>query len=118
MATPRAAVRFVAGSRKSPSGTLQLRLHVKPGASKVREGITAVTDTAIELCVAAQPRDGEANKAVLEILSDVLDVPKSRLELAQGLRSKDKTALLHDIKPEDAESYEQTVLSLLSKAAE
>lgn len=48
-----------------------LRCHVRPGASKVREGVAEVTDEAIEMCVAAQAQDGKANKAVVEILSDV-----------------------------------------------
>lgn len=118
MAAPRVAVRFFAGPRKTQSGSLHLTLHVKPGASKVREGITAVTDSAIELCVAAQPRDGEANKAVIELLSDVLDVPKSRLELAHGSKSKDKTAVLRDVNNQDADRYTHAVLDLLHKAAQ
>lgn len=113
----RAAVRFIAGPGKATSGALQLRLHVKPGASRVREGITAVTDSAIELCVAARPRDGEANKAVIDLLSDVLNVPKSRLELAQGGKSREKTAVLRDVSEHDAEEYAQTVLGLLNKAS-
>jgi uncharacterized protein YggU (UPF0235/DUF167 family) len=118
MFAPRAAVRFFAGPRKTQSGSLHLTLHVKPGASKVREGITAVTGEAIDLCVAAQPRDGEANKAVIELLSDILDVPKSRLELSHGSRSKDKTAVLRDVKNDDADRYTQTILDLLHKAAQ
>ncbi len=57
--------------KKKSSETLLLRCHVRPGASKVREGVTEITDEAIELCVAAQAQDGKANKAVVEILSDV-----------------------------------------------
>src|SRR5690349_17997139 len=48
------AIRFVTGTKKSPLGSLHLQLHVKPGASKNREGVIAITDDAIELCVAAQ----------------------------------------------------------------
>ncbi|OBR16123.1 Duf167 domain protein [Colletotrichum higginsianum IMI 349063] len=66
-----AAVRFVAGTKKSPLGTLYLQCHVKPGASRVREGVTAVTEGAVEMCVAAQAREGEANKAVIKLLSEV-----------------------------------------------
>lgn len=66
------AVRFVAGTKKSPLGTLYLQCHVKPGANKQREGVNAVTDDAIELCVAAQAREGEANKAVIDVLSEVI----------------------------------------------
>lgn len=57
--------------KKSSTETLLLRCHVRPGASKVREGVTEITDDAVELCVAAQAQDGKANKAVVEILSEV-----------------------------------------------
>jgi uncharacterized protein YggU (UPF0235/DUF167 family) len=65
------AIRFVAGTKKNPLGVFYLTCHVKPGASKTREGVTAVTDQHVELCVNAQPRDGEANKAVIILLSQV-----------------------------------------------
>ena len=67
----KAAIRFLAGTKKNPLATLQLTCHVKPGASRVREGILAVSDEAVELCVAAQAREGEANKAVVQLLSEV-----------------------------------------------
>lgn len=63
-------LQYVAGAKKNPP-TVYLRCHVKPGASKVREGITALTDSTIELCVSAVPKDGESNKAVLAVLSEV-----------------------------------------------
>lgn len=71
-------IRFVAGAKKSPHGTLYLRCHVKPGAAKSREGILAVTDEAIELRVAAQAREGEANKAVVKLLSEVVPILQRR----------------------------------------
>ena len=72
MAT-RKAIDLVKKSSSSSSSTetLLLRCHVRPGASKVREGVTAITDDAVELCVAAQAQDGKANRAVVEILSEV-----------------------------------------------
>lgn len=63
-------IQYVAGSKnKVPSVYLHCR--VKAGASKVREGITGLTADAIELCVSAQARDNEANKAVVVVLSKV-----------------------------------------------
>ena len=61
------AVRFFAASTKSGMGSIHLQCHVKPGASKQREGVASFNDEAIELCVAAAAREGEANKAVREI---------------------------------------------------
>lgn len=63
-------LQYVAGAKKKPP-TVYLHCHVKPGASKVREGITALTESTIELCVSAVPKDGESNKAVLAVLSEV-----------------------------------------------
>lgn len=111
------AIRFVTGSKKSPLGSLHLQLHVKPGASKNREGVIAITEDAIELCVAAQAREGEANKAVVQVLSSVLGVPKSSLQLTHGLKSRDKTVVLNGFKG-DGEDYARTVRELLDKALE
>lgn len=110
------AVRFIAAPKRSPLGSLQLHLRVKPGASKDREGVTGVTDSAIDLCVSARVRDGEANKAVVSLLSDVLGVRKSRLHLSYGLKSRDKTVVLVDVVG-DGNGYAQTVLELLRKAS-
>ncbi|WDK13403.1 hypothetical protein CGRA01v4_04684 [Colletotrichum graminicola] len=88
-----AAVRFVASTKQPTLGTLYLQCRVKPGASRVREGIVAVTDGGVELCVAAQAREGEANRAVIKLLSElqILGLPKSDLIISQGLKSRDKT---------------------------
>jgi uncharacterized protein len=53
-------VRFVAASAKSRLGTIHLQCLVKPGASKQREGVAAINGEAVELCVAAAVREGEA----------------------------------------------------------
>lgn len=63
-------LQYVTGAKNKPP-TVYMRCHVKPGASKVREGITALTGSTIELCVSAVPKDGESNKAVLAVLSEV-----------------------------------------------
>ena len=65
------AIRYVTSSTKSALSSIYLQCHVKPGASKQREGIIALTDTVVEICVSAQAREGEANKAVVELFSKV-----------------------------------------------
>ncbi|KAK1638794.1 hypothetical protein BDP81DRAFT_422679 [Colletotrichum phormii] len=110
------AIRFVAGTKKSPLGTLYLQCHVKPGASRVREGVTAVTDATVELCVSAQAKEGEANKAVVKLLSGVLGVLKSDLAIIQGLKSRDKTVALGNV--QDGESSVAKIREQLEKASE
>lgn len=110
------AVRFISGTKKTPTSSLRLQLRIKPGASKTREGISAVTNDAVELCITAQPRDGEANKTVLRLLSTVLDVPASRLWLSHGLKSRDKTVVLGEVSG-CGDDYAEMVLQLLRDKA-
>ncbi|KAK0725304.1 hypothetical protein B0H67DRAFT_479513 [Lasiosphaeris hirsuta] len=91
MASSGRAIWYVTGTKKSPHGTLFINCSVKPGASKSREGITSVRDDAVEICVAAQAREGEANKAVVKVLSEALKLSKSDLQITQGLKSRNKT---------------------------
>ena len=65
------AIWYVAATKKSAKNTLYMHCNVKPGANKNREGVASVDDEAVGICVAAQAREGEANKAVVKVLSEV-----------------------------------------------
>ncbi|KAH8819545.1 hypothetical protein F5884DRAFT_848861 [Xylogone sp. PMI_703] len=98
------AIRYVASTTKSALGSVFLQCHVKPGASKQREGISSVTDEVIEICVSARAQEGEANKAVKAVISETLQVPKSDVEIIRGVKSRDKTISVAGIAAEDKES--------------
>jgi len=118
MASPQ-AIRLVTTSTKALSRTIHLQCHVKPGASKQREGILSVSDSVIELCVSAQAREGEANKAVRELISDVLKVPKSDVEVIKGFKSREKTLAITGIDAKgDGQSCISKVREQLQNAAE
>ncbi|KAF2028760.1 hypothetical protein EK21DRAFT_14612, partial [Setomelanomma holmii] len=70
---------------------VRLLCHVKPGVSASREGIAAVTNEHIEICVAGQARDGEANKAVISVIAQAVKVPKSDIRIVKGLQNRQKT---------------------------
>lgn len=91
MATQR-VIQYVAGG-KNKLPAVHLHCRVKPNASKSREGVTSVTDDAVELCVAAVPRDGESNKAVLAVLSEVSEQFGSRRALAGSAMLQDDDRL-------------------------
>ena len=65
------AIRIIAASTKSAISLVHLRCHIKPGASKQREGVISVSDSVVDVCVSAQAKDGDANKAVREVFSNV-----------------------------------------------
>lgn len=114
-------IRFVAGKAakgRTAIGTIQLLCHVKPGASANREGIAAVTNDAIEICVASQAREGEANTAVRGLIAKILKVPKSDVDITRGLKSRDKTITVrmgHNMTP--AQEIERIRVLLSSSAA-
>ena len=65
-------IRILAPKGKQTTGhVLQLLCRVKPGVSAKRQGVGDVTTEGIEVYVAAQAREGEANKAVQQVLSEV-----------------------------------------------
>ncbi|KAI9749571.1 MAG: hypothetical protein M4579_006822 [Chaenotheca gracillima] len=113
LALPSSAIRFIptstaAASTKSKSsmrqGTLHLSCHVTPNAATIREGITSITSEQVEVCVSAAPREGEANKAVKELIAQILGVPKSNVAVTKGLKSRDKTVVVSDYASTSASS--------------
>lgn len=113
------AIRFVAGKKakgRIATGSIQLLCHVKPGAS--REGVVAVTDEVIDICVAAQAREGEANTAVRNVIAKTVGVPKSDVEIAKGMKSREKTvAIQMDAGIAPAQEIERMKALLLSSIA-
>jgi len=72
--------------RKSPGGvSFHVRLTPKGGRDKV-EGWAAASDGSLHLKarVRAAPENNQANAALIALLADVLDVPKSAVRLASG----------------------------------
>ena len=112
------AVRFVAAAAKSgTTGTLQLLCHVKPGVSASRQGIAAISEDRIDVCVAAQARDGEANKAVRRVVADALGVAKSDVEVIKGLKSRDKTVAVRATRQEEPEEQVNNIKAMLRRSA-
>ncbi|KAI9924454.1 hypothetical protein ASPWEDRAFT_23504 [Aspergillus wentii DTO 134E9] len=76
---------------------LQISCHVKPNASSHREGITAVGGEKVDVCVAAAPKDGEANLAVSRVFAELFNVPKSNVGVIRGAKGRDKTLSIEDL---------------------
>lgn len=67
---------------------MKIAVTVKPN-SKV-EKVEQVEEGHYVVRVNVPPVEGKANKRVIELLSDYFKVPKSRIELASGGKSKKK----------------------------
>jgi uncharacterized protein YggU (UPF0235/DUF167 family) len=111
-----AAIRWFASSGKASKSVIRLLCHIKPGVNATREGISTVTDEYIEVCVAGQPRDGEANKAVVKVIAEAVKLPKSSIQIIKGLHSRQKVVeviTMTAASPE--EQVERTRNALLAK---
>lgn len=70
-------------------GTLVFTVSLSPRAS--RDSVVGWTPAgALKVSVTAAPAAGAANERLIEVLSDALDVPKSRIAIASGFKSRSK----------------------------
>ena len=78
-------------------GGALLTIRVTPKASRARLG-EAATDASgkpvLKAWVTAPPADGAANRALIELVSDALDLPKCDIEIRRGLSDRTKTLFI------------------------
>lgn len=76
-----------------------IAVRVKPGAS--RSEIIGFKDGCWQVRLSAPPVDGKANKALLEMLSRRLKVPRSSLEIVRGQRGRYKQVMVASLAEAD-----------------
>jgi uncharacterized protein len=67
---------------------MYLKIKVRPNSRKTE--VVKKSDDSFDVSVRAKPIEGEANEAVLEALSEFLSIPRSRLRLVRGAKSRNK----------------------------
>ena len=73
---------------KEKDDKIILLVHAKPGSKK--EGICSIDDECIEIAVHAQAQNNKANFAIIEYLSDILNVSKNSIQFETGATNRDK----------------------------
>jgi len=76
-----------------------LPVRAQPGAR--RNEIRGLQDGALKVCVTQVAEKGKANKAVLEVLCDALQLRKSQIELVAGETAQQKKFLIRGISLDD-----------------
>ena len=76
----------------SKDGTVSIRLHVQPKASKSR--IVGLHDGCLKIAVAAPPVEGKANKEVVKFLADIFGVPARDVNVKSGAQSRRKLVVV------------------------
>ncbi len=78
----------VRGGDERGSQPVQLWLRAQPGASKSR--LVGLHGERIKVALQAPPVDGKANDELLRLIADLMDVPRTKVQLAAGQTSRDK----------------------------
>lgn len=71
------------------TGTLDLDLHVQPGATRTET--CGTHGERLKVRLRARPVEGEANRALMEWLAHALDVPVRNVVIVRGDTSRAKT---------------------------
>lgn len=65
-----------------------IKINVKTGSKK--PGVEIIDNETIKIRLQSKPHNGLANRELIEILSDILNVSKSKIEIIKGTTSKNK----------------------------
>ena len=74
-------------------------VRAQPGAR--RNAVVGEHDGALRVAVTAAADKGKANAALIELLAEAFEIPKSSVELQSGPASRQKRFLLHGARLED-----------------
>ncbi len=88
-----------------------LAVRLTPRASR-NEIVEVLSDGTVRIRITAPPVDGEANAKLLAFLSDVLGVPKTRLEIVAGQTGRDKLISVLDM---DAAAVHRKIVARLGR---
>jgi uncharacterized protein YggU (UPF0235/DUF167 family) len=81
-----------------PEGTI-LPVRAQPGAR--RNELRGEQDGALKVCVTQVAEKGKANKALIEVLCDKLDLRKSQIELLAGETGHQKKFLVRGLSADE-----------------
>lgn len=86
-----------------------LAIRVTPRARR-NEIVEVLSDGTVKIRLTAQPSEDQSNPALVNFLSDVLNIPASQIEIVAGITGRDKLVSILDL---DADTVHQTILSHL-----
>lgn len=74
---------------------VKLNLFIQPKASK--NEIIGPHNGALKIKITAPPVDGKANAELVEFLSEILEIPKRRIEILKGETGRNKSVEILDM---------------------
>ena len=88
------------------NNVITLKLYIQPGSKK--NEVIGLFEGALKIKLATQPIEGQANLALIKYLSELLKVPKSKIILKKGDKSRHKIV--------DVQSNDTSLIRLLEQS--
>lgn len=85
---------------------------VQPRARK--NAITGTVGDAVKLALTAPPVEGRANKAVIQFLAEVLEIPRASVTIASGETGRNKVVRIGGVSRQTVERRLTEILNLKS----
>lgn len=78
---------------------MNIHVYIKPGSKeqKVTKKEDLLGEIIYELRVKALPKEGEANKELVEVLAEYFNVSKSLVKIVSGFKSRNKIVFIQKI---------------------
>ena len=73
---------------------MKITVRVVPNAKENR--IVKESEEKLRVYIREKPREGRANKALIELLSEFFGAEKSRIRIVKGLKSREKVVEIAD----------------------
>lgn len=99
----------MSGSRKSEEG-VHLSLRISPNARQNR--VVGRINGLLQIKINAPPRRGKANAELVRFLSELLEVPRSSIEILHGEHSREKRIRVAAL---NADEVEQRINKMIMK---
>ncbi len=97
---------------KERSGGIVLAVKAQPSARL--NGIVGTHAGALKVAVNAAPENGKATAAIIELLAEVLDMPRSNIQLLSGATSRQKQFLIGGL---ELSELEKRILAALRSSS-
>ena len=85
---------------RAVEGGILLAVHVQPGAS--RSGVAGLHGDPLKVRVGSPPVDGRANEALVDLMAELLGVPRAGVKIVSGQSGRRKLLSIQGVTLADA----------------
>jgi uncharacterized protein (TIGR00251 family) len=90
------------------NGGIEFSVYLTPGSSK--EEITGILQGGLRISVHAKPTNNQANVDLIELLSTLFNIAKSRIIIKNGFKSRTKTIFINSYQILDIPDKTQLII--------